>query len=184
MIVQYSKSQMLEYRRQLAGLGCLRSDCSIEIVEGIDINDLLELDSRLWYLDLLDNGDVSLLETTDIATTLVPSKRSDGAAIIKLPDDCRRVLSIRLNGWLTDAEVADRKSAARRMRLLSNPYAAPGTAEPLAVDLGDGQLLVAPYGSYVASAIAVNDPGADKFIFDEKALTNLNQYAKHSVYCS
>jgi hypothetical protein len=183
MIVQYSKSQLLEYRRKIAGLEPLRTDCSIEIVDGIDVDSLLEQELRLWYLDLLDNGDVALLETTDIASTLALSTRPDGAAIIKLPDNCRRVLSIRLNGWLTDAKVLDLRSAERRLQLLRNAYARPGTADPLAVDLGNGSLLVAPADSYVASAVAIRDPGDDKFIFDEKALINLSEYAKHSI-CS
>jgi hypothetical protein len=183
MIVQYTKAQMLEYRRKIAGFEPLRADCSIEIVDGIDVNELLERELRQWYLDLLDNGDVNLLKTTEIGSALALATRNDGSAVIKLPDNCRRVVSVYVNGWQRDAKVMDYASALPRLQLLSNPYSRPGTSDPLAVDCGNGVLLVAPTGSYVASATAICDTGEDTFIFDEKALSNLNEYAKHSIIC-
>ena len=52
---------MLERRRISGGLEPLRSDCSIEYTDGIDIDRLLEQQLRARYVWMLDHADPSML---------------------------------------------------------------------------------------------------------------------------
>ena len=60
MIVNYSRSEMLQIWRRCAGLEPSASSCTVERFDGIDVDTRLEGLMRLWYLALLDEGDINL----------------------------------------------------------------------------------------------------------------------------
>jgi hypothetical protein len=175
MKIEFSEAQLLERRRTLAGLEPLRTDCTIECVDGIDVDTLLKQQLRQWYLDLLDKGDLRQLALQDVASQLTLLCRSDGGADITLPETCRRLIAIRMGTWLHEAEVVKAADAKRRLAMVGNSYCRPGVNTPLAVDFGGGRITVYPAepGMNIVTATAAVDAGPGKYIFDESALASL-----------
>ncbi len=175
MIVNLNLNQILEYRRIAAGLRFLRTDCTVERVDGIDVDSTAAASLRLRYLQLLDTAPAHLLPTADIASQIAVS--AYGTAY--LPASCRRLLNIRLSHWRLPAfpvSRADFNLSPRRRRVL-NRYCAPGPVEPLAVTEPDGSLSLWPFSpsGSVVRAIAVIDPGENSFSLDESLLPSLIQ---------
>lgn len=177
MIVTFSLTQLLEYRRVAAGLKFLRSDCSIERVDGIDIDSADTLDLRRRYLQLLDTAPAHLLPTADIADEISLRSGVNFRGEARLPENCRRLLNIRLSSWTRPALPLERNlyDSWPPSRKELNPWSAPTSSRPVAVLEHDGSLTLipAPRNCTVASAIAVVDPGEDTFTLDESLLDAL-----------
>ncbi len=174
MIVSLNLSQMLEYRRVAAGLKFLRSDCTVELVDGIDIDATDSASLRSLYLQVLDTAPAHLLPTSDLASQISLHLDAGFRARAKLPAACRRLLNIRLSNWLRPAFPVSREeydSQPRRRKEL-NPFTTPGTLEPVAIIEADGTLTLMPAmkNPTVACAIAVVDPGEGTFTLDESLL--------------
>lgn len=174
MLTTLNTSSLLEYRRIAAGLKFLRSDCTVERTDGIDTDAMLSQGLRQRYLHLLDTAPAHLLPVSDVAESVVISGASGGRASASLPEECRRLLNIRLSAWTRPAipvrrEDYDRLPCSRREL---NPFAAPGNAGPVAVLEADGSLTLmpAPEGATVARAMAVTDPGEGTYTLDDSLL--------------
>lgn len=177
MIVTITLSQLIECRRVAAGLNFSRQDCSVELVEGIGIEDRWAQQMRRRYARLLRAADPMLLPVSDIASeiTLDVSRAGEGTAA--LPATAARLLNIRLRSWKRPARVVTRAeydadgSSARAL----NPFCAPGADSPAAIlePSGEVTLLPASAPDSVAHAIAVTDPGPDLFTLDESLIESL-----------
>lgn len=184
MKITLLKEEMRRRLRLLAGLEPVRADCTIEYTDGLDIDGLLDCKLRAWYLDLLDNGDMSLLAPTDIAAT---SRSTDGpyeASAISLPAMCRRVDAIRLEGWSRSVKILGKDMVAATVRRQSNPFLAATPDSPIAVENpggtggSPGDILAWPKGKSVSLLTAVLDAGPDSYTLDETALGQLDALAK------
>lgn len=103
-----------------------RTDCTADIINAIDIDTILSMQIRDWYINLLDNADIRHLVTTDISSRLTPQPHPSGTVTIHLPDGIRRITHIKLKGWQRPAAVirADRDPA------LASRQANPHTRRP------------------------------------------------------
>lgn len=175
MLRTLTHDEMLKLWRTAAGLEPLRSDCRVERVEGLDADAVIEPRMRSWYLRLLDTAPPQLLPVADVADrlTLTPDPAAPRAAAT-LPDGVRRLLSLRLTGWMRPAGPADEDEASRRAALALNPYLRPGPHSPLCITRGR-RLTAAPFedGDIVAEAMAVTDPGPELYILDESLLDTI-----------
>lgn len=166
---------MLKLWRSAAGLEPLRSDCSVERIEGIDADAIIGPRMRAWYLRLLDTAPAALLPVADVAGELVLTPdRAGGSATAVMPQRVRRLLDVRLTGWLNAALPRDAAAAARRCRMGLNPYLRPGLTHPMC--LTDGHTMrVEPFedGDIVAAARAVCDPGPERYTLDESLLATI-----------
>lgn len=174
MMLRLSKEEMLKRRRIAAGLEPLRTDCSVERTDGIDINAMLESQMRQAYLNLLDTAPPHLVASTGLIASTEPITGSKGT-LITLPSSCRRVFTVRLSGWDLAAEV---KPPSESMRLIGrqlNPYTRATSAAPAAVlmpgDEGGTQrkIMAWPAGA-TAEITAAIDAGEHLYILDEAAL--------------
>lgn len=169
MLTTYTLSQMVSVWRQRAGLMPARTDCSIEAEDGIDIDALLQAEIRKWQLRMLDTADPAMLGITDIAARCVVGTDLRGRHYIILPDDCRRVVSVRMASWLRPVTPMSPEQSLRRMQLAANPYGAPGPAGPLAVAY-PGRLDIFPGETRISSLKVVIDPGPETITVDESLL--------------
>lgn len=185
MKITLSKEEMRRRLRILAGLEPEHTDCAIEYTDGLDIDALLDQKLRAWYLDLLDNGDMSLLAPADISSTArCTDGVGDGSEII-LPAMCRRVDSIRLEGWNRSTRVLSPSEATAAIRRQSNPFLAATADSPVAVESpggaggAPGNILAWPKGGSVALLTAALDAGPDSYTLDETALRQLEKVAEN-----
>lgn len=171
MKVTLTKTEMLELRRVAGGLGHVRSDCSIERTDGLEVDEILLADTRKWYLDLLDTGDLRHLAPEDIGASVLLTTMYDFAgAVLTLPGNCRRVISVTMDNWRRPAPVLPASGFDMVSALQMNPYTAAAEETPVAVLSSDGTVHVWPSTGKVQSVIAVTDPGPDTYILDDSAL--------------
>lgn len=164
---------MLELWRRSLGFAPRRAGCSVTVYEGVDYDDLIERRMRQWYLHLLDTADPRLLPTADLASKAAVSIGEDSDwAVVALPDEARRPLSVRLRGWLADAKVITPLEADHAVARMASPYAKPGPRTPLAVFDGHS-IRVTPRTGIVDSLIAVVDLGEDEYILDSSLLSTI-----------
>ncbi len=178
MRIELTKEQILKRRRISGGLEPLRADYTIELTDGIEVNTILLTELRNWYLDLLANGDRTLLATENLASTIT-LVAMDGGLRIELPDNCRRMFDIRLNGWSHAAEIRPSNEFERIKAMQQNPFTAATATNPVAVFLPGNMggkasdIAVWPGSSGISLAIGVVDPGENLYIMDEMALKTM-----------
>lgn len=173
MITEYTRDDMLRLWRTRAGLEPVRTDCRVEMVEGINADTFIEPAMRAWYLRLLDTADPALLPVDDvhneIRLVLTPTR---DAATGTLPPRVRRLLEVRMTGWLNPARPCTPETAQRRHALALNPYSAPGASHPLC-SVDGRRILLMPFledGDVLVEARAVVDPGPELYILDDSLL--------------
>ena len=166
----YSHSQMLSIWRSILGLNTAYSECSIEQFDGININELIALRMRQWYLDLLHNADPSLLPVANIASQCARIARPNGATFVEPPADCVRVVEVRAATWPVALAPSPDNAPLKR---LGHPYAAPSPSSPIAVSSRRGILLAPCDAADALEIIAVTDPGADSYILDQSLLSSI-----------
>lgn len=175
MMLRITKEEMLKRRRIAAGLEPLRSDCSVERTDGIDIDAMLESSMRQAYLKLLDTAPPHLVASTGLmaSTELVPG--SGNGTLVTLPASCRRAFTVRLSGWELAADVLPSSQAMHVIGRQLNPFTRATPAAPVAVlmpgDEGGAQqkIMAWPAGA-TAEITAAIDPGDHIYILDEAAL--------------
>ena len=121
--------------KRLAGFESLHSDCSVERFDGIDLDAVLRPRLEADYLKWLDSADHDLLRLEDVRGRVSLTSRG-GASVLELPDDCRRLVAVRLAGWSRRADIIDADSGDRRLRCIGNEFAQPGNEHPLAIRRG------------------------------------------------
>lgn len=179
MKVTYTRSEMLALRRTMTGHEPLRNDCTIEVTEGIDTDELFLHQLRAWYLNLLDHGPREWIAPENIASAATASPLSPSGSRIVLPDYCRRVFEVRLQGWITSVHVEAADKLPKIMNRQQNPFSAATVFHPVAVQIPGpdghcGEILAWPAGNGVTVLTAATDRGEDVYSFDESALAGWN----------
>ena len=152
-MITLSHSEMLARWRRALGLSTLRTDCSIEAVEGIDIDAVITDKMRKWYLDLLDSADPALLPVERITADF-------GRA--------RRILEVKFSGWKRAAVPLTSSEAIPFLSRRSNARRCPTPEHPVAVLTPKG---IHPYPEgNLEYIVGVIDPGPDVYILDESLL--------------
>ncbi len=157
---------MLEIWRQRLGLCTTRTDASIAEWDGIDTDAMLLARMRPWYLHLLDTAPPALLPVSEAARQCTLSQSGSSHHLILPPSDCRRVLSVKMQGWQRSVQPVghDMPEGAALLRRLASPYARPGTGCPTAVLMADGRIAVAPVDIPVVESLrAILDSGPETY---------------------
>lgn len=161
---------MLDIWRAALGYDEQRTDCTVEVYDGRDVNGMLSRAMRAWYLNLLDTASPALLPTR--ATTARTSEAT-GTSILRatLPPDMRRPLIVDAPRWTRPAPV---EATLERLRDVDAPYGAPDASSPLVAIAPDGSLLLAPLDDGDAFTVTgVYDPGPEEYILDESLLNTI-----------
>lgn len=170
MKISLTKAQILERCRIDGGLEPLRSDCTIEYTDGIDVDTLLLHRLRSRYLEMLDTAPLRHLAPEEVT----PVSASGVGVRMSLPQKCRRVVDVALTGWTRAVEVLPPSMLTAVLSWQENPYRAATTDFPIAVADASGDILAWPAGE-VAVIHAVCDPGESVYVLDETGLEWLIQ---------
>ncbi len=177
MLLRLTQSEMLKQWRLLTLLEPLApidgGAVSMEREDAVDADALCIAKMRAWYLRQLDTAPVNLLEVTDIGSSLnLHCMAEEDTCIIRLPQQVRRVVGVRLTGWrepiapLTDEE--SRQAASRS----SNPYLRGGNCRPI-VTLRDHTLhILSPIlpEAGIQEVWVVKEPDDGMYVMDEVLL--------------
>ena len=179
MKVTYTKSRLIAYARRISGFDCLRADCGAERADGVDVDALLGDALRRWYLALLDNGPVGYLAPEELTVVAANEIGVAGGTSMTLPENCRRVLWLRLPGWHHGTVPLAASEADRVVLRQLNPYTASTPSAPVAVLAPSGRSVTAwpaaaEYGT--PKVMAAADTGEDSFVFDDSALATLPEF--------
>lgn len=155
----------------------LRNDCSVTRTDGVDLDAICIDQMRQWYVSLLANAPTEMLASTNIASTITPKRTSVNSLLLTLPDNVVRVTSVKLSSWQREAMLIH--STSTRAKQQSNPFARGGIANPVAVLHANHTLELFSPGNdttlpTVEQLLVISDPGKEKYIFDELALTTIN----------
>lgn len=168
MIVTLTRRQMIDRWMLMRGFGPMRTDASVVRSDGLDLEAMFEAEARAWYLHVLDTAPPHLVGAVDISDRVTLTVEDDSMACIALPDDCRRVVGLRLEGWRNDALIVAPDSAEALRQ--DNELTRGGICRPVAV-LEAGRRLstrsLPPGPKRIASLVAVTDSGSDVYRFDE-----------------
>lgn len=170
--MKLSTEEMLYQWRLRRALLPMREDCAVTRYDGIDIDPLLRLQMRDWYLNLLDTAPVELLTLTDIAADITTSRDSSGITTVKLPERCRRIIEFRLEEWERPATIITNPNSPEAI-LQSNPYSRGRSCLPVVVKHNNLLYLYSAEteNPVIATALAVMLPDDGTYELDERALS-------------
>ncbi len=161
---------MLAIWRAALGYDESRTDCTVEVYDGREINGALSRAMRAWYLTLLDTASAALLPVR-AATARTAAAAGTGVVKASLPPDLRRPLVVDAPRWSRPAQVS---ADDGRLRELDAPFGAPDNYSPMAMLARDGSLLLAPLEESDAFTVTgVYDPGEEQYILDETLLSTI-----------
>lgn len=151
----------------------LRADCEVTRTDGLDLDRLQTMELREWYLKLLDTAEPELLEVKDIAKDVALKRRPDGSATIMLPEECRRVIEVSLEGWRQPARLTTQGSALAQLQ--QSEFSRGGTMEPVAVvHSGYIHLYSPPSGTAVIGTLkCISEPLNGEYVMDELLLETI-----------
>ena len=184
MKIVLSSEEMLAQWKLRRGFEPLRNDCVITRNDGVDLDQLLRLEMRDWYLNLLNTAPLNMLSTTNIANDIAIVKGGDNVGTITLPENCRRIVELQLEGWSRQAKILDDPFCQEAL-LQDNPYSRGGCEQPIAIKHGNRPHVYSLPSSTpkIVKAIAVMEPADGSYEMDESALSTIlnSQYSIHHV---
>lgn len=172
-MMELSHQQMLALWRRRLGFDEIRDDCSVEVFEGRQVNDLIATAMRSWYLRLLDSADTRLLPVGIVSYTDCLSAGRNLLRIVPAAN-VRRVIAVEAPRWDHPVTPIPYQDATDALNLLKGPFGAPSASAPLAVDTGHRDILAAPLQlSDAFSLYGIADPGNGRYILDEVLLDTI-----------
>ena len=174
MKLRLSTDEMLSQWRMRRALEPLRSDCTVERIDGIDLDSFLMMEMRDWYLNLLDTAPPHLLTLTDITSKVSLSKNDDLSATIRLPQRCRRVIELTLDSSPSPVKITTPNSPLTICQ--QNPFSRSGTASPIAIHSNDSLIIHAGNNDFnIVQLLCVMEPDEGLYELDEAALSLISQ---------
>lgn len=175
MKIRLSPDEMLAQWKLRRGFAPLRTDCEISRSDGIDLDAVLRLEMRDWYLNLLLSAPIEMLATTNIANEIALLPALNGEAIVVLPENCRRIVEFQLQGWEMPAKIITDPNSHEALSQ-QNPYSRGSSVLPVVVKR-DNRLFVysLPHNQpqKITRAIAVMEPHDGSYEMDEAALNTI-----------
>lgn len=147
--------------------------------DGLEVDALIEREVKSWYYRMLDTANPELLPMRDIADDVTVEQRADGSVEIELPEGCRRVVGVRLEGWRRCAKIEDDPDSVEA-RMQVSPYICGGYWQPVAVKNGRRLHLYSstqnrPRLEYL---LCVMEPDDGTYKFDESLLCTIPTVAE------
>lgn len=180
--MNFTKSEILARCRRALGLEPSRTDYTLSFTDGIDLDSFLLDRLRRGYLRLLREAPPEVLSTSDLADDFPEHEWAGGGmAVLRLPSDCVRIFSLRLENWDHAVAVESADGLPGFLAQCDNRFTAPQSCNPRAVVSVDGRrIFVAPAEESVTvvHASGVADPGEDCYSLSEDGLTLLFENIK------
>ena len=174
MKLRLSTDEMLSQWRMRRALEPLRSDCTVERIDGIDLDSFLKMEMRDWYLNLLDTAPLHLLTLTDIASKVSLSKNDDLSATIRLPQGCRRVIELTLDCSPVPIKITPPDTPLAICQ--QNPFSQSGAVSPIAIHNNNSLIIHAGSDNFnIVQLLCVMEPDDGFYELDEAALSLISQ---------
>lgn len=174
MKLRLSTDEMLSQWRMRRALEPLRSDCTVERIDGIDLDSFLLMEMKDWYLNLLDTAPIHLLTLTDIASKVSPSKNKDLSVTIHLPQGCRRVIELALDCSPVPIKITTADTPLALCQ--QNPFSRSGTVSPIAIHSHGNLTIYAGNDDFnIVKLLCVMEPDNGFYELDEAALSLISQ---------
>lgn len=166
---------MLSQWRMRRALEPLRSDCTIERIDGIDLDSFLKMEMRDWYLNLLDTAPLHLLSLSDVASFVSLSFNNDLSATIMLPKGCRRIVEILIDCCDNPVEIVAADSPLAMCQ--QNPFSRSGSVSPVAILHHDRVIIYAGANNFnISHMLCVMEPDDGFYELDEAALSLIPKF--------
>ncbi len=179
MLISKTKAEMVAEWRLRKGLLPPATSGGGNREDGLEVDALIEREVKSWYYRILDTANPELLPMKDIADDVTVEQGADGSAEIELPEGCRRVVGVKLEGWRRCARIeADPDSVEARMQV--SPYICGGCWQPVAVKNGRRLHLYssAQNRPRLEFLRCVMEPDDGTFKFDESLLGTISSVAE------
>lgn len=174
MKLRLSTDEMLSQWRMRRALEPLRSDCTVERIDGIDLDSFLKMEMRDWYLNLLDTAPIHLLTLTDITSMVSLSKNKDRSVVIRLPQGCRRVIELTLDCSPVPIKITPPDTPLAICQ--QNPFSRSGIVSPIAIHSHDNLIIHAGSDDFnIVQLLCVMEPDDGFYELDEAALSLISQ---------
>jgi hypothetical protein len=174
MKLRLSTDEMLSQWRMRRALEPLRSDCTVERIDGIDLDSFLMMEMRDWYLNLLDTAPPHLLTLTDITSKVSLSKNDDLSATIRLPQGCRRVIELTLDCSPVPIKITPPDTPLAICQ--QNPFCQSGAVSPIAIHSNNSLIIHAGSDNFnIVQLLCVMEPDEGLYELDEAALSLISQ---------
>lgn len=176
MLLTLSNGEMLKRFRTWAGYEPFRTDCEIEMTDGVDIDAVALPRLKAEYLRLLRKDPTAVCDPTDITSDMGKITRlADGLGTLTLPEGCLNLSYVKLSNWTRPAYVESPRELKALLMCADNIYTSPRTDYPRAVMDSDGRTVwIHPVTSMsLESAIGIREPHEGTFVIRESALPSL-----------
>lgn len=174
MTITLSSTEMLAQWKLCRGFEPLREDCEITRSDGIDLDALLRLEMRNWYLNLLKTAPIDMLAIKNIANDIAIVVNDDNSGFVLLPETCRRLVEFQLKGWKRPAKIIDDPNC-RDALLQDNIYSRGGCEQPVVIKQNNCLHIYSlpDNNPSILRAMAVMEPTDGTYEMDESALSTM-----------
>lgn len=162
-----SESEMLNLWKLKRGMASLRDDAVITRSDGMDMDTLLLSNMRGWYDRVIRTASADVLPLADVTNRLEMTVAPSGVAVVKLPDDCVRVVRVMAEGWERQAEITTDVSGVLAQEQMSE-YTRGGAVNPVAVvDGGEMRLYTLGDGAKLEQVLCVMSRSDDGYLMTD-----------------
>lgn len=183
-LLSLTKSQVLDEFRRALGLSTLRTDCSVEAVDGIELTPLLEQWADAWYSTQLRTADPALLPVSNLSQSVTPAAMHDNMLNVRRDSSRIRVLAVKMADWSRPVVPITLESASQRLERLASPFGTPGCADPLAVLMPDGSVIFGPNcQGGLTDFLCVIDP-RPQYVFHPDLLSTITDFVNRQSHPS
>ena len=173
--MELSESEMLDLWKTMMQLQPAHYGCTIERTDGIDIDELLLIHIRKWYVSLLLSAPDGIVPVEDVKDRLSVMVADNGVVTAMVPPECVRPVEWKLKAWQKSVTLFLQPNVPEAA-YLHNEWTRPGVCDPAAVDYGNRILLFTlPDGELPIFDMArcVVRPTNGKYVFHASVLESL-----------
>lgn len=175
-----TQSQLLDEFRRALGLSVLRTDCTVQAVEGVETDPWLVQLADGWYTEQLQTADARLLPTANQSQSAVTTSMRGGRVLVRADSRRVRVLAVQMAEWSRAVVPVPLEEVQERLARLASPFGTAGCGDPLAVLMPDGSLQLAPdCEEGLTNLSCVTDP-RPLYTFHPSLLSTIAEYVNRT----
>lgn len=176
MMVRLSKEEMLrEWKARRGMTPVSTSTLQVTRRESETVDEMVQREIDDWYAHLLATADPMFLPQRDFSAVTEPRDAGDGNVEIELPEECVRLLSVRMSGWRRPARIVDDADGALA-RMQSSRYVSGKSCNPVAVRCGRCLTLYSKCGEgKVTELLCVAAPADGSYEFERGELFGIGE---------
>ena len=179
-MLSLTESEMLNLWKNLFQLQPTRTDCTLERIDGIDLDEFLLLNIRKWYAQLLLTAPQNIVPIVDVKDQVTISVADNGVVKASVPPECVRPVEWKLAGWEKSVTQFLSPNAPETAEL-HNEWTRPAAYNPAIIDHGNHLLLFSqPDGSDAVLELArcVVRPADGSYQFHRSALSTIPRWSE------